>query len=161
MITNPTSDAFRRKILGFSELRLSPLFAADELERLTSFMLGLVDRCQFPPMRGNAADWQEISLACNLSTPLSGKQKRICQFGFDAIIRWINDSGSSPQSMNAPLDPNQPPSKIVQNHCLISSTILFHSKLPFHCSSNDLARRTITSIGRSSDQETISTTQLY
>jgi len=93
MVTNPTSEGFRRKISSFSEVRLAPLFEADELERLTAFMLALVDRCQFPPMRGNAVDWSEISIACNLASQLTTKHKRIGQFGFDAVIRWVNDSG--------------------------------------------------------------------
>lgn len=106
MITNPTSDAFRRKIFSFSELRLAPLFAADELERLTAFTLALVDRCQFPPMRGNAVDWSEISIACNIPVQITGKQKRIGQFGFDAVIRWVKDNGGSSPFMSDP--PNIP-----------------------------------------------------
>ncbi|MGO8600873.1 hypothetical protein [Rhizobium ruizarguesonis] len=85
MVRYPTSDAFRRKIPNFSELRLAPLFAADVLERLTAFMLALVESYQLPPMRGNAVDWSEISIACNIPTRLTGKQKRIGQFGFDAV----------------------------------------------------------------------------
>jgi hypothetical protein len=50
------------------------LFDADELERLTAFMLALVDRCQFPPMRGNTVDWSEISMVCNIHTRLTAKQ---------------------------------------------------------------------------------------
>lgn len=114
MVTYPTSDAFRRKLLSFSELRLAPLFTAADLKQLTGYMQALVDRCEFPPMRGNLVDWSEISIACNFSASLTGKQKRVGQFGFDAIIRWINDGGRSPQSVSACADirstrkPNSP-----------------------------------------------------
>jgi hypothetical protein len=114
MVTYPTSDAFRRKLLSFSELRLAPLFNAADLKQLTGYMQALVERGQFPPMRGTLVDWSEITIACNFSASLTGKQKRVGQFGFDAIIRWINDGGRSPQSIDARSDirstrkPNSP-----------------------------------------------------
>jgi len=114
MVIYPTSDAFRRKLLSFSELRLAPIFTAADLKQLTGYMQALVDRGQFPPMRGTLVDWSEISIACNFSASLTGKQKRVGQFGFDAIIRWINDGDRSPQPMSARADirstrkPNSP-----------------------------------------------------
>lgn len=96
MVINPTSEAFRRKIASFSNLRLSPVFEPRDVRRLTDYMLALVDHSELPPMRGKKVEWSEITVACNLPLSLTAKQKRIGQFGFDAIIRWVDTNKQNP-----------------------------------------------------------------
>lgn len=88
MITDPTANAFRRKILSFCDIRLAPLVAEDELKRLKRYMLGLIDDRTPPPSKGKEVDWEEIALSCRLEKPAT-KLRRIGQHGFDAIVRWL------------------------------------------------------------------------
>jgi hypothetical protein len=91
MVTNPSSEAFARKISSFAEMRLTPLLSGDDLRRLTAFMLGLVRNQSFPPMQGDKVDWPEVCLSCGLQGVQSAKLKRVGQHGFDAIVRWLKD----------------------------------------------------------------------
>jgi len=90
MIMNPTAKAFQRKIAGFCEMRLATLVSPAELERLTAYMLALINDQAPPPMKGKAVDWTEIAASCRLASKPSTKLMRVGQHGFDAIIRWVN-----------------------------------------------------------------------
>lgn len=103
MIMNPTAKAFQRKIAGFSEMRLATLVNPTELERLTAYMLALVNDQALPPMKGKAVDWTEIAAACRLATKPSTKLMRVGQHGFDAIIRWVNTSTATTRNRTSSL----------------------------------------------------------
>jgi hypothetical protein len=91
MVTNPSSETFIRKISSFSEMRLAPLLAEDDLRRLTSFMLHLVRSQSYPPMQGEKVDWSGVGFACGLRCVPTAKVRRVGQHGFDAIVRWLID----------------------------------------------------------------------
>ena len=90
MIMNSTARSFQRKIAGFCEIRLATLVSPAEPERLTAYMLALVNDQALPPMKGKIVDWTEIAAACRLAAKPSTKLMRVGQHGFDAIIRWVN-----------------------------------------------------------------------
>jgi hypothetical protein len=96
MIMNPTAKAFQRKITGFCEMRLATLVSPAELERLTAYMLALVNDQALPPMKGKTVDWTEIAASCRLGTKPSTKLMRVAQHGFDAIVRWVNTNTATP-----------------------------------------------------------------
>ncbi|MDK4715895.1 hypothetical protein [Rhizobium sp. CNPSo 4039] len=98
MIMNPTAKAFQRKIASFCEIRLAPLASPAELERLTAYMLALVNDQALPPTKGKTVDWTEIAAACRLSAKPSAKLMRVGQHGFDAIIRWVNTNTATPRN---------------------------------------------------------------
>lgn len=86
----PTSpETFQRKISSFCEMRLSPLLQPRSIENLSSYMLALIGHHAYPPMKFGKLDWQEIALACDLTTELTADVKRTAQHGFDAISRWV------------------------------------------------------------------------
>lgn len=96
MIMNPMAKAFQRKIAGFCEMRLATLVNPAELERLTAYMLALINDQALPPMKGKAVDWTEIAASCRLGTKPSTKLMRVAQHGFDAIVRWVNTNTATP-----------------------------------------------------------------
>ncbi|GES53252.1 hypothetical protein Rhsp01_58680 [Rhizobium sp. NBRC 114257] len=98
MIMNPTARSFQRKIAGFCEIRLAPLVSPAELERLTAYMLALVNDQVLPPVKGKTVDWTEIATACRLAAKPSTKLMRVGQHGFDAIIRWVNTNTATPRN---------------------------------------------------------------
>ncbi|MQB22583.1 hypothetical protein DXT90_18320 [Agrobacterium tumefaciens] len=94
MSIDQSAVVFRRKIASFCEMKLAPLTNSEQLQALSEYMIGLVDDKMPPPMSGKHVDWSEVSVTCRLGRT-SEKLRRVAQYGFDAIVRWLDQS--SPQ----------------------------------------------------------------
>lgn len=95
MSIDQSAVVFRRKIASFCEMKLAPLTNSEQLKALSEYMVRLVDDKMPPPMSGRHVDWSEVSVICGLGRT-SDKLRRVAQYGFDAIVRWL--SQSSPQT---------------------------------------------------------------
>ncbi|NTC82089.1 hypothetical protein [Agrobacterium tumefaciens] len=91
MSIDQSAVVFRRKIASFCEMKLAPLTNSEQLQALSEYMIGLVDDKVPPPMFGRRVDWSEISVICGLGRT-SEKLRRVAQYGFDAIVRWLDQS---------------------------------------------------------------------
>ena len=61
------SPPLRRRISDFCRLRLSAVLAPRDVERVQTYLSGLMAERQWPPMRGRAIDWAEIAGAVQVS----------------------------------------------------------------------------------------------
>lgn len=91
MSIDQSAVVFRRKIASFCEMKLAPLTNSEQLQALSEYMIGLVDDKVPPPMFGRHVDWSEVSVICGLGRT-SEKLRRVAQYGFDAIVRWLDQS---------------------------------------------------------------------
>ncbi|RZS76658.1 hypothetical protein EV217_4873 [Phyllobacterium myrsinacearum] len=97
-MASPSSSSphlFEHKIASFCEMRLSPLIEPETFLKLKEFMVGLVQMRARPPMKSGKIDWQEVAIACRLTTEPSSEVKRRAQPGFDAIVRWLDSIGEN------------------------------------------------------------------
>ncbi|MGL4094431.1 hypothetical protein [Agrobacterium cavarae] len=94
MSIDPSATVFRRKIAGFCKVKLAPLLSAGELRALCDYMLRLVDDRTPPPIMGRHVDWVEVTRECGLGQT-SAKLRRVAQYGFDAISRWLDEAVAS------------------------------------------------------------------
>ncbi len=93
MSIDQSAIVFRRKISSFCEMKLAPLTNAKQFRALSAFTIGLIDNRMPPPMLGRHVNWEEISLACGFEQT-SVEFRRVAQYGFDAISRWLTEPGS-------------------------------------------------------------------
>ncbi|KQR36142.1 hypothetical protein ASF91_21405 [Rhizobium sp. Leaf155] len=91
MSIDTSATAFRRKISSFCEVKLTSLLSTAELRAFSAYMLRLIDDRTPPPMMGRHVDWIEVTRECGLSQT-SAKLRRVAQYGFDAISRWLDES---------------------------------------------------------------------
>lgn len=91
MSIDPSATASRRKISSFCEVKLASLLSTAELRAFSAYMLRLIDDRTPPPMMGKHVDWIEVTRECGLEQT-SAKLRRVAQYGFDAISRWLDDS---------------------------------------------------------------------
>ncbi|NSZ66093.1 hypothetical protein G6L16_024240 (plasmid) [Agrobacterium tumefaciens] len=94
MSIDQSAIVFRRKISSFCDMKLAPLTDAIQLRALSEYMTRLVDDRMPPPMLGRHVNWEEISLACGCAQT-SAELRRVAQYGFDAISRWLAETGPS------------------------------------------------------------------
>ncbi len=59
-------------------------------------MLGFVTRREKPPQNAGKLDWKEIAMACDLNGESLRVAKQVAQHGFDAIIRWLEETETVP-----------------------------------------------------------------
>ncbi|MBD8694474.1 hypothetical protein IFT56_23125 [Rhizobium sp. CFBP 13717] len=71
---------------------MAPLTDARQFRALSEYMTGLIDDRMPPPMLGRHVNWEEISLASGLGQT-SAALRRVAQYGFDAISRWLAETG--------------------------------------------------------------------
>ena len=81
-------------------MKLAPLTDAQQFRALSEYMGGLIDDRTPPPMLGRHVNWEEISLACGLEQT-SAEFRRVAQYGFDAISRWLTEPGSRHKNPSA------------------------------------------------------------
>lgn len=92
---------FRRKMSSFCEMKLAPLTDSKQSRALSEYMVGLIDDRMPPPVLGRHVNWEEISLACGLEQ-VSAELRRVGQYGFDAILRWLAETGPSHRKPSVP-----------------------------------------------------------
>ncbi|SCX34223.1 hypothetical protein [Agrobacterium rosae] len=93
MSIDQSAIVFRRKISSFCDMKLAPLTDARQLRALSEYMTDLIDDRMPPPMLGRHVNWEEISCACGLEQT-SAELRRVAQYGFDSISRWLTEPGS-------------------------------------------------------------------
>lgn len=94
MSIDQSAIVFRRKISSFCDMKLAPLTDARQVRAISEYMIGLIDDQMPPPMFGRHVNWEEISLACGLEQ-ISAELRRVGQYGFDPISRWLAETGRS------------------------------------------------------------------
>lgn len=92
MSIDQSAIVFRRKISSFCDMKLAPLTDARQFRALSEYMTRLIDDRMPPPMLGRHVNWEEISFACSCGQA-SAELRRIAQYGFDAISRWLAETG--------------------------------------------------------------------
>ena len=92
MSIDQSAIVFRRKISSFCDMKLAPLTDARQFRALSEYMTRLIDDRMPPPMLGRHVNWEEISFACGCGQA-SAELRRIAQYGFDAISRWLAETG--------------------------------------------------------------------
>lgn len=60
-------------------MHLSSLIEPETFLKLKEFMVSLVQMRARPPMKSGKIDWQEVAIACRLTTELSSEVKRRAQ----------------------------------------------------------------------------------
>lgn len=100
MSIDQSAIVFRRKISSFCDMKLSPLTDAIQFRALSEYMTGLIDDRMPPPMLGRHVNWEEIACACGLEQT-SAELRRVAQYGFDAISRWLTEPGSRHRTTSA------------------------------------------------------------
>ncbi len=108
MSIDPSATVFRRKIFSFCEVKLASLLSTAELRAFSAYMLRLIDDRTLPPMMSKHVDWIEVTRECGLEQP-SAKLRRVAQYGFDAISRWLDDS--DPNRLTHRASPKGKPAK--------------------------------------------------
>ncbi|MGV1872685.1 hypothetical protein [Agrobacterium rosae] len=93
MSIDQSAIVFRRKISSFCDMKLAPLTDARQLRALSEYMTDLIDDRMPPPMLGRHVNWEEISCACGLEQT-SAELRRVAQYDFDSISRWLTEPGS-------------------------------------------------------------------
>lgn len=88
----PSSSIFRQKISSFCDMRLACALSRHDHENLRSYMLGFITRRVRPPQHAGKLDWKEIAAACDLNNESLRVAKRVAQHGFEAIIRWLEET---------------------------------------------------------------------
>lgn len=73
-------------------MKLAPLTDAKQFHAISEYMTGLIDDRVPPPSLGRHVNWEEISCSCGLEQT-SGQFRRVAQYGFDAISRWLAETG--------------------------------------------------------------------
>lgn len=73
-------------------MRLACALSRHDHENLRSYMLGFVTRRARPPQNAGKLDWKEIAVACDLNSESLRVAKRVAQHGFEAIIRWLEET---------------------------------------------------------------------
>jgi hypothetical protein len=87
-----SSSVFSQKISSFCDMRLACAMSSYDHENLRSYMLGFVTRRARPPQNAGKLDWKEIAVACDLNSERLRIAKRVAQPGFEAIIRWLEET---------------------------------------------------------------------
>lgn len=87
-----SSSVFRQKISSFCDMRLACALSRHDHENLRSYMLGFITRRARPPQHAGKLDWKEIAMACDLNSESLRVAKRVAQHGFEAIIRWLEET---------------------------------------------------------------------
>lgn len=87
-----SSSVFRQKISSFCDMRLACALSRHDHENLRSYMLGFITRRARPPQHAGKLDWKEIAVACDLNSESLRVAKRVAQHGFEAIIRWLEET---------------------------------------------------------------------
>lgn len=87
-----SSSVFSQKISSFCDMRLACALSSHDHENLRSYMLGFVARRARPPQNAGKLDWKEIAVACDLDSESLRVAKRVAQPGFEAIIRWLEET---------------------------------------------------------------------
>lgn len=101
MSIDQSAIVFRRKISSFCEMKVAPLTDAKQFRALSQYMIGLIDNRTPPPMLGRHVNWEEILLACGLEQ-ITAEIRRVGQYSFDAISRWLAETGRSHRRLSAP-----------------------------------------------------------
>lgn len=73
-------------------MRLACALSRHDHENLRSYMLGFITRRARPPQHAGKLDWKEIAAACDLNSESLRVAKRVAQHGFEAIIRWLEET---------------------------------------------------------------------
>lgn len=89
-------SVFRQKISSFCDLRLACALSTQDHENLRGYMLGFVARRQTPPQNAGKLDWKQIAMACDLNGESLRFAKQVARHGFDAIVRWLEETGNRP-----------------------------------------------------------------
>lgn len=99
-------SVFRQKISSFCDLRLACTLSSHDHENLRSYMLGFVTRREKPPQNAGKLDWKQIAMACDLNGESLRFAKQVARHGFDAIIRWLEETGNRPVEGASARHPN-------------------------------------------------------
>ncbi len=89
MLQDSNPDALSHKITHFCQLKLAAHFELRDLERLETFLLGLIARRTLPPTRGKTYDWGMIAERSKAQREYLVKNRQAVRPALDAIVRTL------------------------------------------------------------------------
>lgn len=111
MTTSARRAAFPRMIERFLRQRGASALPPRDLERLATYLRGLISENVLPPRVAGRPDWTEIAATCGIDADALTSAGRVLEPGIDAIVRFVGpkakvrktdtDNGKRQPSTNA------------------------------------------------------------
>jgi hypothetical protein len=78
-----------RMITDFCRVRLAGKFSTDQRERISAYLIGLLELMAFPPYRGKWIDWAQVATSTGMVTVDLVENRQHLQPIFDAVSRAL------------------------------------------------------------------------
>lgn len=78
-----------RMITDFCRVRLTGKFHTDQRERISAYLVGLIELMAFPPYRGKWVDWAQVGRSTGLDAADLLENRQHLQPIFDAVSRAL------------------------------------------------------------------------